>query len=102
MIPYIDTLLGSRILCAIISLQVIFSLLSFLFFSSLSHHFFIFFLLSDSPIFSILFNPLSLSVVWVVIARCDGGSGQLLGQAVATGLDGIRAWICAVLLFSSR
>jgi hypothetical protein len=40
--------------------------------------------------------------VWIVIARCDGGSGQLLGQAVNTGLDGVRAWITTLVLYYSR
>ena len=40
--------------------------------------------------------------VWLSIARIDGGSGQLLGQAAAGGLDGLRAWLCSLLVWKSR
>ena len=36
------------------------------------------------------------------MARADGGSGQLLGQALAGDLDGIRCWVCALLMWSAR
>lgn len=51
---------------------------------------------------TLITNPLLVPSVWMVIARCDGGSGQLLGQAASSSLDGVRAWICAVILLSSR
>lgn len=35
---------------------------------------------------------------WLALSRTDGYCGQLLGQAVSGGLDGIRAWIvCCVV-----
>lgn len=51
---------------------------------------------------TLITNLLCVPSVWMVIARCDGGSGQLLGQAASSSLDGVRAWICAVILLSSR
>jgi hypothetical protein len=51
---------------------------------------------------TLITHPLHVPSVWMVIARCDGGSGQLLGQAASSSLDGVRAWICAVILLSSR
>lgn len=37
--------------------------------------------------------------LWLAVSRTDGGSGQLLGQAVSKGLDGIRTWICCYVLY---
>jgi hypothetical protein len=39
--------------------------------------------------------------LWVVLARIDGGSGQLLGQAVRGGYDGFRAWLCSLLVWGT-
>jgi hypothetical protein len=32
----------------------------------------------------------------------SGESGQLLGQALCNGLDGVRAWIASYILFHGR
>ena len=39
---------------------------------------------------------------WICLARLDGTSGQLLGQALGGGCDGLRCWVCSLLLWSSR
>ncbi len=39
--------------------------------------------------------------LWVAVARIDGGSGQLLGQAVRGGYDGFRAWLCSLLVWGA-
>jgi len=43
-----------------------------------------------------------LEKVWVVLGRTDGGCGELLGQAVAKGYDGVRNWACCFLIWSAR
>ncbi len=39
--------------------------------------------------------------LWVALARIDGGSGQLLGQAARAGYDGFRAWLCSMIVWSA-
>jgi hypothetical protein len=40
--------------------------------------------------------------VWICAARVDGGSGQLLGQALSGGVDGLRCWVCSHIVWSAR
>lgn len=42
------------------------------------------------------------SKVWTVLGRIDGGTGQLLGQSLRWGLDGVRAWVCAAIIWQHR
>ena len=39
---------------------------------------------------------------WMILARTDGGTGQSLIQAWCGQYDGIRAWICSVLVWLAR
>ena len=46
-------------------------------------------------------NKLSpITKVWLCLARLDGGSGQLLCQAMRWGIDGIRAWLASYVIWS--
>ena len=37
----------------------------------------------------------------MILARADGGTGQLLGHACHQGFDGIQAWACSVVIYNS-
>mmetsp|Transcript_29154 Transcript_29154/g.64737 ORF Transcript_29154/g.64737 Transcript_29154/m.64737 type:complete len:940 (+) Transcript_29154:72-2891(+) len=39
---------------------------------------------------------------WTAIARINGGSGHMLGQALGGGIEGVRAWICALLVWANN
>eukprot|EP00598_Pedospumella_elongata_P005315 CAMPEP_0184979772 /NCGR_PEP_ID=MMETSP1098-20130426/9913_1 /TAXON_ID=89044 /ORGANISM="Spumella elongata, Strain CCAP 955/1" /LENGTH=960 /DNA_ID=CAMNT_0027503105 /DNA_START=470 /DNA_END=3352 /DNA_ORIENTATION=- len=39
---------------------------------------------------------------WAAVGRINGGSGQLLGQALRGGIESVRAWICALLVWTPQ
>jgi len=39
---------------------------------------------------------------WAAVGRVNGGSGQLLGQALRGGIEGVRAWLCALLVWTPQ
>ncbi len=39
--------------------------------------------------------------IWLIISRTDGECGQLFGQAVQNGYDGIRAWIASYIVWGA-
>lgn len=43
-----------------------------------------------------------LEELWMVIARADGGTGQLLGHACHQGFDGLQAWVCAAIVYNQN
>eukprot|EP00428_Durinskia_dybowskii_P077740 CAMPEP_0170356300 /NCGR_PEP_ID=MMETSP0117_2-20130122/1100_1 /TAXON_ID=400756 /ORGANISM="Durinskia baltica, Strain CSIRO CS-38" /LENGTH=996 /DNA_ID=CAMNT_0010610391 /DNA_START=441 /DNA_END=3431 /DNA_ORIENTATION=- len=47
-------------------------------------------------------GPAPITKAWAAVGRIDGGSGQLLGQALSGGIEGVRAWMCAWLVWSSN
>jgi len=55
---------------------------------------------SSSPSSGDVLTPVERA--WIALARTNGGSGQLLGQALAGDLDGVRCWLCSVVVWSSR
>ena len=40
--------------------------------------------------------------VWIAVGRIDSGCGQLLGQALGKGLDSMRTWMAALVIYSPR
>lgn len=38
---------------------------------------------------------------WATVARVDGGSGQLLGQALAKGVDSVRCWVSSYIVWKN-
>lgn len=40
-----------------------------------------------------------LEKVWMVLAKFDGGTGQLLGQACQFGADSVAGWVCCFIIY---
>ena len=40
--------------------------------------------------------------IWIAVARTDNNCGELLGQGLWRGYDGVRNWICCLLTWSWR
>lgn len=47
-------------------------------------------------------SPAVVQKLWLLLARIDGRSGQLLGNSMRFGYDGFRSWVCALIVWNNH